>query len=365
MALAIIDADFPRYSPIVPNLECAKLSAYWKKRNEFISLIDEIDLVHYSKIFYRKDYDDGDYPPQLGDGRIEIGGRAFSPASYRPLPLQIETTIPDVSIYERYADLCGNSKYQRALFKKLINAQHARISLDGRTVWDDFEKAIDPSIGRLKPIILHDYNLNAVDGSWEALAQHCGNGTSEVRRIGIKFPTRASKPEELTRWIDFSISPGIFNFHYDALMSDLLFDEVARKNVALLENLVYNIGEEWKDEDHFVECVLPRIFLQAAYLHKKGRKIPLLDENQKIICPELKTSLSLINGWCRWKYQDSLAAYVMSCKVVEEKGFSRAIPTEEARKAFRYIGHKNPELFKWFYTVLGAELRGENFEPKN
>lgn len=363
MAIGIIDADFNLYAPIQPNLECAKICTYWRRHNEFIKLIDEVDLVHYSKNYYRKDYDNGDFPTEIGDSRVEFGGRAFSPLSYKPLPQDIEETTPSFLAYGRYEEIWSDSFQLQALFHKLLAAQHARLSMDGCTIWDNFEKAVDTKISYSKPLILHDYDLNAIDGASRFVLDWCKG----KRFVGTKFPIQANTSSQILQWASVKPSPQIFNFQYTGVLDDAALYEISGLNLALLENLLYNVGSGWKSPQDFAVNGLPRIFAQAAFLHNRGLQISLIDRDGFLVLPELKNLLSLLNGWIRrGRKDDTITFYTYArnrAMAWEKNELARydQMTANEIRAALTMAHDLNPELFDQFCTLTKTELRGGKF----
>jgi hypothetical protein len=79
-----------------------KLSAYYKKKGEIVVLSPSFTPDRHQKFFFRKDYDDGEYPFALArTENVEYGGLAFSNNVYSPLPLEIEQMRPDTEIYQK------------------------------------------------------------------------------------------------------------------------------------------------------------------------------------------------------------------------------------------------------------------------
>lgn len=363
MAIGIVDADFNLYAPIQPNLECAKICTYWRRHNEFIKLIDEIDLIHYSKNYYRKDYDNGDFPSEIGDSRVEFGGRAFSPLSYKALPQDIEETIPSFLPYGRYEEIWSDSFQLNALFHKLLSAQHARLSLDGHSIWDNFEKAVDKKIPSSKPLILHDYDLNSIEGAPQFVLDWCKG----KRYIGTKFPIQADEPAQILRWTAIKPSPQIFNFQYNGVLEDVALYEISGLNLALLENLLYNVGSKWKTSQDFVVNGLPQIFAQAAFLHNRGIQISLIDRDDFLVLPELKNLLSLLNGWIRRGKKDDAITfydYARNRAIAWEKNEVARydqMTADQIRAALTLVLNLNQDLFAQFHTLTKTELRGGKF----
>ena len=130
-----------KYHQVPLNLELAKISAYYKKKREIVVLSPYFMPERFSQFIVRKDYDDGDFD-FAKDKNIEIGGLALSNNKYKALPLDIEKQVPDINIYENYKDIfCINKKYSER-FNVMMNAIHLRLSLDGKTIWDDFYRKL-------------------------------------------------------------------------------------------------------------------------------------------------------------------------------------------------------------------------------
>ena len=91
MSIGIMDADLATYILVPFNLEVMKLSAYYKKKREIVVLSPSFTPNKNTKFFYRKDYNDGDFPVGLTKAQnVEYGGLAFSNNIYKPLPIEIE-----------------------------------------------------------------------------------------------------------------------------------------------------------------------------------------------------------------------------------------------------------------------------------
>lgn len=85
----------------------------------------------FSTLYVRKDYDDGIYPRELFDDKIILGGRAIQPGPYKPLPLEIEQTIPDFQSMSAIL-LILSCKDDARLFKRILWSAHIRLSIDGK-----------------------------------------------------------------------------------------------------------------------------------------------------------------------------------------------------------------------------------------
>ena len=102
MSVGIMDADLSTYLLVPFNLECMKMAAYYKRHNQLVVFSPIFVPDRHEKFIYRKDYEDGNYPLNLlNTPNVEYGGLAFSNNKYKALPLDIEKTRPDASLYNK------------------------------------------------------------------------------------------------------------------------------------------------------------------------------------------------------------------------------------------------------------------------
>ena len=100
MSVGCYDADMQKYLHVPFNLELMKLSAYYKRKNEIVSLAPIFRPQRYTKFLYRKDFFDGDFHQEIfTTPNIEWGGQAFSGEQYIPLDEKIERMKPDTYLY--------------------------------------------------------------------------------------------------------------------------------------------------------------------------------------------------------------------------------------------------------------------------
>lgn len=79
MSVGIMDADLAKYTLVPFNLEAMKISTYYKKKGEIVVLSPSFTPERHQKFFYRKDYNDGEFPIGLTRSpNVEYGGLAFS-----------------------------------------------------------------------------------------------------------------------------------------------------------------------------------------------------------------------------------------------------------------------------------------------
>jgi len=169
-------------------------------------MVSSIDVERYSKIIVRKDYDDGDFPKELLDPSIEIGGFALSDGKYIPFDLNVERAKPDVYIYNRYKPWFCTMKSMEQIWSAMFNACHMRLSLDGENIWSRATEHFDKSVSA---IFLHDYDLNRVKDA-ELLITDLVTCATHPIYFGNKFPIQIYDPTDLFKWTNWLISNSNF-----------------------------------------------------------------------------------------------------------------------------------------------------------
>lgn len=107
MRVGIIDADLiARKKHRFPNLACMKLSAYHKKQGCLVELLLSYDnLADYDKVFISKVFTDTPVPEGVTElPNVQYGGTGFFYDAAPPLPEEIEHTMPDYHLYDRFVD---------------------------------------------------------------------------------------------------------------------------------------------------------------------------------------------------------------------------------------------------------------------
>ena len=162
MSIGLYDRDMCGYNQIPFNIDIMKLSAYFKRHREIVTLNTNLDPSRYGKFFYRQDYNALDLPSQIFMmPNVSYGGRVFNPDKYVPFPEEIENVSPDVDIYDVWRPRFIDNKESERLFKLLKHTDHIRLSLDSKTVWDKAFSKIDFTTNR-NTVLLHDYDLGKI-----------------------------------------------------------------------------------------------------------------------------------------------------------------------------------------------------------
>lgn len=368
--IGVFDYDFMNYAPVIPNLECAKLCAYYKNKKEITILAPELDPSRYTNFIIRKDYDDEKYDRKFFEKNVEYGGLAFSKNQYRHLPIDIESTIPDFEVYEKYKAKFGSTKTAQGNFTKLLNGAHARLSLDGKTLWEDYQKPIELQ-HRTNSIFFHDYDLNAIPGSIDVIKDLASRytrkkGEFDPRVIGMKFPTQINDDESFHKWFDIAPSFSLFFLQYNGVMRDDSIVELCEKNLSIAKQFYYNVGSASYSEEEFVKKYLPQIFRQVLFLRRKNIKISLKYDEDFFVDQRLKNLIRLFNNYLgREKlaegskpFAGTLYKFVSSKKMKQYQFSPTSMKLPDIRNCFQYVREKNYEVFEMFYSQEEVEYKG-------
>lgn len=202
MDIGLLDHDALFYpNAFYPNLEIMKLSTYYKKNKDYVSLILNMNNTdRYNKIVLRKEINDENYPSSLLlDKRCEYGGRAFTNGEYIPFDMKIENSIPDLSIYNLYFKtiLKGNKKYLD-MTKKYLNSSFIRLSSNGKDCDIDISKSITQNTKRGHDIFVYDNNIFKINNSINVLEENT-NGAQKVLFINFQKSSNFEDIEKLCR----------------------------------------------------------------------------------------------------------------------------------------------------------------------
>ena len=361
----IYDYDYFHYPSVIPNLECAKLAAWRKKKRDIVVFNNNFVPSMYSKTYFRKEYDDGIYDKTILSNEVEYGGRAFS-SIYNPFPLDMERIEPDFSIYDKYRYLYGNTVRSQEQLKTILYATHVRLSLDGKT--------LEPfPFDRMRPkhpsLIFHDYDITKIEGAFDLLMEVCNSRPSGLSyRIGNKFPINVYDYNELIKWLQLVPMGTCFYLQYNGVLTEEEIIDLVDQPTLGLRQLVYNFTYNCPNEDHFVMQVLPEIYKQALFLRSNSKKILLNIDTDFFKTRELLNLMKLIDcfygknrsqwlrpdqetlyGYCSWKRRADL-------EVLPWVHFT--VSREEMRESFQYMRTHNYKVFDMFYSIPNIIAKG-------
>lgn len=377
MSIGIMDADMSAYTLVPFNLEVMKLSAYYKRKGEIVVLSPSFTPDRHQQFFYRKDYDDGDYP--LGMARIDnvqYGGLAFSNNIYKPLPMEIEIMKPDTSIYGKMEQIImGTSSSQRKkIFNNMMEAEHCRLSLDSKTIWEDYPRQFK-FLKSARNLMLHDYNLGAVDGSFETVQKILAKARTDgwATRVGMKFPIQVNDGQSLLNWSSLKSNSTFYSLQYNGVIDDDAFLEWVGKckEKAIYSQMEYHVTAPWYEANHFVEVLLPKILRQIIISRSYRVFFSLKYDEGFFPDPRWEQVLRLFNyyhnsysgvpqtSYYRKISEDTLFDFAANSQNVPKNYYGDVLNTKQIREIFAFVRQQNYPLFKDFYECNALSLGGK------
>ena len=369
MSVGLYDADFFKYHQTIFNLELMKLSTYYKRKKEITVMAPSFAPERYTKFFYRKDFNDGDFQSDLNKhDNLVFGGKAFSGNRYIPMKEEIERCAPDVTIYDRYKNQFLEDKNLNKLFyTSLIRGVHFRLSLDGKTIWKDFEKQI-PRNTKARVFFLHDYNLNDIELAAENITLIMEKYRfSSKQKISLcnKFPIICSDYISFSKWLYFTFASINFLLQYNGMFTDEeLATVISQINLTQSKNIIYNPLPASYGPDDFSEEALIKIYTQVLFLYKNCKHFLLICNDSFLVPPEIKKMFNLFTAYGRTGNGKKTSSLFYFVKQLREKDqyHSEIIIQPEAIEVFSYAQKNYPNLFKMFYENSGAHIQGGKIE---
>lgn len=218
MSVGLYDSDIARYGPLVFNLELMKLSTYWKRKNELVSLARAFTPEKHCSFYYWKDWNDGIFPKGLDKSNVTYGGLAFTNGIHQQLDGDVELLKPDVSLYTAAAPIFSRNKTTRSFYEAQMQAAHCRLSQDGATIWKNFFDSI-PDLSKKSLLIFHDANLAAIPGAIDFIQTELPKKPRFY--IGLKFPIEISNAKDLIQWSKLKTNLNFYQCNYNGMMDTL------------------------------------------------------------------------------------------------------------------------------------------------
>lgn len=365
MSIGLYDVDFFKYHQVMFNLEIMKMATYFKGKREITQLSPTYSPERYTNFYLRKDFYDGTFPAGLNSyDNLHYGGLAFTNNIYTPLQEDIEICKPDTFIYDRHKNLfLQGAKTHKGAYSALSNNLHLRLSLDGATVWKNFEKQISNQKANI--IFLHDVNLGKIEGAPEVVKYILEKYSKEKKNgatLGVKFPIGVNNIEEFHQWNQFNFTNDFFSLRVNNPLNDEEFvDLINSSTKATCKKIVYTVADASSSKNDFVKRILPQIFKQAIFCCRQHKKILLNVEDDFLIEEEWREVVTLLNLYmsAAQSYTDSVPALYVFCKNLRsrEGQYKNGIMSkEDARRIFLFVMERQPELFKLFYECNQVSL---------
>ena len=376
MSIGIMDADMSSYTLVPFNLEVMKLSAYYKKKGEIVTLSPSFTPEKNTKFFYRKDYNDGEFPLNLLTSKnVEYGGLAFSNNVYNPLPLEIEKQRPDTEIYAKMEPVIKGttSGARNKIFQNMMTAEHCRISLDGKTIWKDYPSQFKYLAGA-RNLMLHDYDLGAIEGGFETVQEILSKARTDgwATKVGMKFPVQVKDGKELLKWSSLNSNSTFYSLRYIGVMDDDTFNEWVStcRQRAVYSQMEYHVTAPWYDPNDFIENLLPKIFRQVIISRSYRVFFSLKYDEGFFPDPRWEKVIRLFNyyhnsysGEPLSRYfnmiaDDTMFDFASKSQVVPKSYYGEVFNKDQIREIFAFVREFNYPLFKDFYECTAEKLGG-------
>ena len=376
MSIGIMDADMSSYTLVPFNLEVMKLSAYYKKKGEIVTLSPSFSPEKNTKFFYRKDYNDGEFPLNLLTSKnVEYGGLAFSNNVYNPLPLEIEKQRPDTEIYAKMEPIIKGttSGARNKIFQNMMTAEHCRISLDGKTVWKDYPSQFKYLAGA-RNLMLHDYDLGAIEGGFETVQEILSKARTDgwATKVGMKFPVQVKDGKELLKWSSLNSNSTFYSLRYIGVMDDDTFNEWVStcRQRAVYSQMEYHVTAQWYDPNDFIENLLPKIFRQVIISRSYRVFFSLKYDEGFFPDPRWENVIRLFNyyhnsysGEPLSRYfnmiaDDTMFDFASKSQTVPKSYYGEVFNKDQIREIFAFVREFNYPLFKDFYECTAEKLGG-------
>lgn len=379
MSIGIHDADLATYKLVPFNLECMKISAYYKRRGEVVILSPSFSPHRNTKFFYWKDYNDGNFPVDLtAHSNVEYGGLAFSNNVYSPLPREIELMAPDTQLYARAESLMksapqGSAAEKDKIFKNLMSAEHCRISLDGKTVWSNLGHQFK-NLRNARNLIIHDYDLGAIDGGYETVVDILNRARTDgwATKIGMKFPVQVKDGETLLKWSNLNVNSTFYSLTYTGIIDNDSFNEWVGRNrqKAIYTQMDYVVTAPWYTEEEFI-AALPQIFRQVVLSRTYRVFYSLIYDEDFFRDKRWGDVIRLINYYhnsysneVHAKYwakisQDTMFDFAKNTHSTPYAYYGDVFNRDQIRKLFVFVRERNYELFQLFYECNAKTIGGK------
>ena len=366
MSYGLYDADLPYYPIPFYNLELMKMSSYYKRKREIVGLSPDFSPNRYGKFIVRQDFYNP-YATHYNVKNVEYGGRAFDGEKYKPLPLEIEKMKPDISLYERLKPKKVRG-YSSSALSTMRRAEHIRLSLDGKTIWKDFEKQFRYD-NNCFGVIFHDYDLNQIEGAYELIKDNLSSWIklSLGRRVGMKFPVQVDNKDDMCKWLSLQPMGSYFSLCHKGLINESYIPEL--NEIHQYSTAVRQASMDITDEVSINN--IQRIFRTIINLRSYRLIFPLIYNEDCLIDSNWKMVMRLINRYNkhlvigndseyfkRVEPYETLYSYcwaaIKQCQIKEP-----LLSKESIQSIFQFVRENNYDLFKDFYEYRGGEVKND------
>lgn len=360
MSYGLYDGDLKLY-PSVPvfNLELMKLSTYYKHKREIVSFTPRFIPERYSNFLVRQDYPSQKYLPYRKN--VVYGGRAYDGWKYKPLPIEIESCAPDISIYNTVDKYMWRTQEEPKLLTTMRNALHVRLSLDEQNLWSKLKCQI-PKETRHNMLMLHDFDLAHINGGLEMIHELLEEFLIPSRqRVGMKFPVQVTTESDLLPWYQLLPSGKFYSIQYNGTPQLEWWPELISKSSSpsVIKQTTLNVTAN-TTYNKFITQDIVCLMRTIATLRSQALNFSLIyDDNffhDKRWIQVMKL-LDLYTDHCRALVEhrtrytrlqyDTMYSFLAHATDKDYKNFNLA--KQDVIETFQFVREQNYELFTLFY----------------
>ena len=364
MSYGLYDGDLQFY-PQVPffNLELMKLSTYYKRQREIVTLSLDFKPNMYSHFIVRQDYPYNCTYPTYPN--VVYGGRAFSSSKYKPLPLDIEVMHADISLYDKVKVPHLDKSLVKLACNTMRRAEHVRLSLDEKTIWPDWEKQLRYDQNAFG-VVFHDYNLAQIDGAYELIRDNIDRLVHHAsgRRIGMKFPSITLTDTDFVNWYSLPKMGSHFYLQHNGILTPSIAPLI--KDIPCDRNQIVINCTAGADYNEFITTGIIDLYKSMLDLRRYNIVFPLIYDKGIFADSRWVEVMELIcqfNNRAMYKrghdYSSRVAPYETLFSyakkfVKDEKHYGFLDRRKEKyTRIFQFVRENNYELFKLFYEYTG------------
>jgi hypothetical protein len=284
---------------------------------------------------------------------------------------------PDTSIYAKAESLMmnapGREREKKKIFQNMMEAEHCRLSLDGKTIWPEYYKQFH-FLPAARNLMIHDYDLGAVEGSFEVVQDILNRARKDgwATKVGMKFPVCIRDGQALLNWSSLNSNSTFYSLKYEGVIEDEYFNQWVGscRQRAVYSQMEYYITPTWYEPNQFVKEMLPKI-LRQVIISRSYRIFFTLkyDEDFFSQCGWCEV-LDLFNYYHNSYANEIEAKYLV--KLPDDTLFDFAANTSETpyahygdvftksqiREIFAFVRQYNYPLFKDFDECTARKLGG-------
>lgn len=284
MDIGLLDQD-AILSPetFYPNLEIMKLSSYYKKNKNFVSLIlNPKEVDRYTKIVLRKDTNDENYLSNLFlNKKCEYGGLAFTNNIYKPLEKEIENCIPDISIYNSYFNkILLKLKKGEILKRKFLQSSYIRLSTDGINCDLDYQNGFIGASARSQNIVyVYDNNILEIKDSKEAINDIIKGKQQFMKLIHVQ---ESKDFEKISNWCVKAWNSSDNKIIYNKIVYNKEFKEICSmsKDFTLKPFILICYDKNKTYTDNFLKADFKNSLNRALYIMTTKARVQLMDKEE-------------------------------------------------------------------------------------